>query len=304
MRIGRKHHYALVKRTQSFGPRLIPAVAAAFLALAIARPSSAAFVTYQEDSQPNASFQNVATYIRSDKPTNSFGGDPQLLAGTLGGSTGRIRAVFAYDLRAAGGLSAGATITDVSFALTVWGTDGSSAGGDVTLEMHPLTGTITEGSGRPTAPSTNDVTWNNRTTGAAWTAAGGDISSTVLASTTADPTAVQTGTVLTFSGSGTSNPLVQAAQAALDNPTSGIFEFAIKLPSGTSPGQEQGSAWELFLFQSDDNRDANSTYNPAVAPTLTITTATPAPEPTAAGMLSIIAGGLLMRRRRAQCGRQ
>jgi hypothetical protein len=298
MRIGRKHHLALVQRIQSSRQWHLPAGAAAFLALAMTRPSSAAFVSYQEDSQPNASFQNVATYIRNDKPTNSFGGDPQLLAGTISGSTGRIRALFAYDLRAAGGLSAGDTITDVSFALTVLDTDGNSVSRNVALEMHPLTGTITEGSGRPTAPSTNDATWNNRTTSIAWTTAGGDISSTVLASTTADPTAVHAGTVLTFSGSGTSNPLVQAAQAALDNPTSGIFEFAIKLPGGTSPGQEQGSAWELFLFQSDDNRDANSLYNAAVAPTLTITTATPTPEPTAAATLAMLAGGLLLGRRR------
>src|SRR5437763_4964294 len=144
MRIGRKHHHALVRRIHNSRKWLMPACAAAFLALAIARPSSAAFVTYQEDSQPNASFQNVATYIRNDKPTNSFGGDPQLLAGTISGSTGRIRALFAYDLRAAGGLSAGDTITDVSFALTVLDTDGNSASRNVTLEMHPLTGTITE----------------------------------------------------------------------------------------------------------------------------------------------------------------
>ena len=79
-------------------------------------------------------------------------------------------------------------------------------------------------------------------TGTPWTAAGGDFSPTVLASITADPAASANRTVLTFTGSGTSNPLVQAAQAALDNPTSGVFEFLIKFPSGTSAGQEQGTS--------------------------------------------------------------
>src|SRR5690242_2527482 len=225
MSVGRRGFTARQSEDRSSHAWLLPACAAVVVALTVGRTSSAALVTYQEDSQPNASFQQVATYIRNDKPTNNFGRDNFIAAGTVGGTTGRVRAVFAYDLRAAGGLSAGATITDVSFALTVASTDGSSVSRDVSLELHPLTGTITEGSGSPRLASTNDVTWNNRTTGTAWTSAGGDISSAVLATVTADPTAVQTGTVLTFSGSGTSNPLVQAAQAALDNPSSGLFEF-------------------------------------------------------------------------------
>ena len=202
MSIGRRGHHALDNKGQNSCKWLVSACAAAVAALAMVRPCSASVVTYQEDSQPSASFQGIATYLRSDKATSNFGREPRLSVGTLGGSTGRFRGVFAYDLRATNALLAGSTITDVSFALTVSDTDGSSVSRGVMLELHSLTGTITEGSGSTLTPSTNDVTWNNRTTGAAWTAAGGDISPTILASLTADPTAVQGGTVLTFSGSG------------------------------------------------------------------------------------------------------
>jgi hypothetical protein len=282
---------------RSRGTSLLTACAAGIVVAATARVAPAAFVTYQDHSQPTASFQAIASYIRNDKPTINFGRDVQILAGTVGGSTGRVRGVFAYDLRTAGALAPGSTITDVSFALTVAGADGvGSVSRNVTLEMHQLTGTITEGNGLSLpATTTSDVTWNNRTTAAPWTTAGGDISPTVLASVTADPTTVDGTTVLTFTGSGASNPLVQAAQAALDNPTSGVFEFVVKLPSGTLPGQEQGSSRELFIFQSDDNLNNGDSYDPSVAPTLRVTAT---PEPASAALLSALAAGLLLRRRR------
>jgi hypothetical protein len=110
---------------------------------------------------------------------------------------------------------------------------------------------------------------------------------------------VSSSTVLTFSGSGTSNPLVQAAQAALDNPASGVFEFLIKIPSGTSPGQEQGTSRELFLFHSDDNLNNGDTFDPSVTPILRVTTT---PEPASGAVLLLaIAGGLLLRRRPLSC---
>ena len=276
---------------------IVSGCAAGILAAASARVAPAAVITFQDRTQPTTAFQGIATFIRSDKATNNFGRDAQVLIGTLGGTTSKLRGVFAYDLRTTGAVPPGSTITDVSFALTVAVPEGGgSVSRNVTLEMHQLTGTITEGTGLSSPlTSTSDVTWNNRTTGAPWTTAGGDFSPTVLASVTADPTVVGDTTVLTFTGSGPSNPLVQAAQAALDNPASGIFEFAVKLPAGTSPGQEQGTSRELFMFQSDDNLNNNNAYDASVTPTLNVTTTSP--EPASAAILAVLAGGLLLRRR-------
>jgi len=291
---------APVKARHKWGTRIAAGCAATVLLSAGTRLAPGAVITFQDRTQPTASFQGIATYIRNDKAATNFGRDVQVLTGAVGGTTGRVRSVFAYDLRTAGAVPPGSTITDVSFSLSVAGQDGGgTVSRNVTLEMHQLTGTITEGTGVSLpATTTSDVTWNNRTTGAPWTAAGGDFSPTVLASVTADPSAVDGTTVLTFTGSGASNPLVQAAQAALDNPNSGVFEFLIKLPSGTSPGQEQGTSRELFIFHSDDNLNNGDAFDPSVTPTLKVTTTIP--EPASAALLPVLAGGLLLRHRRCR----
>jgi hypothetical protein len=215
--------------------------------------------------------QNLPTYdqggstIRQDNPTLNQGLIGTYTPGQIA-SGNDLRAVFSFSLD---GLSQGMTVTNVQLSLGT-NADSSSESGVFTLQLFQLTSTFLE----------SGVTWNSRDGTNNWSTPGGDFSSTLLSSVTANPTANNS---LVF----VSTPqFVSAVQSSVDSNTP--FYFILKLDGAG----ESGNSRRIFSVNSDD------AASPAARPTLSVTAV---PEPSSAilmlgGALTGLAG---WRRRRA-----
>jgi hypothetical protein len=120
--------------------------------------------------QGEGGYQHAATFIRGDNPTWNSGQRDQLLVGKLSGGQG-LRGLLSYDLSSIPPALA-ASIHSVS--LDVWTLSTSSPGTVQALELHPLLGTPSEGSGTSGSATGDGVTWNSRTGTTDWIKPGGD----------------------------------------------------------------------------------------------------------------------------------
>lgn len=217
--------------------------------------------------------------IRADTAGSNSGSATEILTGHLA-TTQALRGVLAFNLAA---LPDNVTINSVNLVLRQSTEDGSNNVA-ITLNLHLLTEAFVE----------NQVSWNNRATGTAWTTTGGSFSSTVLSSASVHlrPTTALGGSLtlpIDHTWSSTAN-FVSAVQSVADSTTSSIIGFLLK------DSNESNAARELFKFYSKE-----STGTSALAPQLIIDYSVAAiPEPsTAAALLGVVAltGCVWLRRR-------
>ncbi len=136
--------------------------------------------------QPSPVFATSATYtttadsyIYENEPTANYGGATALQVASYktGANLRNKHTLVKFDLSS---IPAGATIESATLQLYMTAPPDST---DRTYDAHRVTADWTEGTGTAASPGTSDVTWDNRTTGTAWTTAGGDFNLTPTAST-------------------------------------------------------------------------------------------------------------------------
>lgn len=209
--------------------------------------------------------------------TQNYGGNIEMLAGTVGASD-FARTLLAFDLSSP--LLTGATINSVSLTFTTTTTDTGSTSATVGYSLYQLTQTFTEGSGTVASPSTDDSTWANRTTGTAWTTAGGTFNSTVLSSYSTNPNTLAAGSTVTF---GSTSNFTSVVSSSI-----GASYFGLLLKQTT-----EGSVRELLRLASGENATSSNW------PVLTIDY-TAVPEPSTYAVLAGLGalGWAAARRRR------
>ena len=137
-----------------------------------------------------------------------------------------LRSALAFDL--SNPLLTGATITGATLTFTVRAADTGSESATITLNLHQLSSSFSNGDG------TTGVTWTSRDGTNNWTTPGGDFGA-ALASTTGNPRTAAAGSTVNFSGAslgsavqnsigGTLNLLAKSATE--DNTTRNLFQFA------------------------------------------------------------------------------
>ncbi len=195
-------------------------------------------------------YAHAATFIRADTATWNSGARDQMLVGR---SSAILRALVGFDVSAA---PVGATVSTAT--LDVW-TDAVGTGSVSDIELRPLLRSFVEGSGNGSTASNGVGTgadWNTFDGATSWSAAGGDIGATILATIAGFPSS-QTQTQKTFSSS---PAFVSAVQSAVSSATP--LNLAL-----VSPLTEAGANNNFVRFASDDNAIA------ARRPLLTITLA-------------------------------
>lgn len=187
-----------------------------------------------------------------------------LFAGDTTNADDFLRSAVAFDL--SNPLLTGATINSATVTFFSRESDGTSQSTTITLNLHQLTSSFTNGG----------VTWTSRNGTDNWTNAGGDFGG-VLASASGNPRTIGVNTSMAFSSA--------SLATAVDGAVGGTLNLLLK--SNT----EDTTTRNIFQFASTRN-----VLNAATGPTLTIDY-TPIPEPSAAllGSLGLLA---LLRRRR------
>ncbi len=216
---------------------------------------------------------SIATFIRSNQAATNFDGSSYgLITGSANSGSPRIRSLLGFDM---------STIADdpvfnrVELDLTVsqLDTSGSVLNGS-TWELYGITEDTLDG----LFFTENQVTWNDRANGLAWSTAGGDIAPTLLASLTLDwePAA---GDVLTLVGTGA---MASAVRDAIEDDQTLYFILM--------QGDEGSNSARRFLFVHSE-----STGTVGQAPTLRLTQV---PEPSALFLLAVlVVWGTATRRR-------
>ena len=240
-----------------------------FTFAAASAPLHAAILTLDGASQASATIRNDATNIN-----NNFGGDTTLIVGTTI-APAVIRTVLSFSLA---DIPAGSTINSITLSVRQSGPDnGTSVDASVTINLHQLTSSFTEGTGNAAGANNGNVSWNVRgPTSTAWGTVGGDFNSgIILGSISANPEAAAA-TVHTFA---TSGAFVTAAQSNIG----GTLSLIMKL------GTEDAGQRRAFFFNSDETTTINQT------PTLTIDYTIPEPS---TAILAALAGAAFTARRR------
>jgi hypothetical protein len=238
----------------------------------------------------------------TDANTNQSLADPGIFVGTDGQDNPK-RGLIEFDI--ADNIPAGATITNVQLTLVLGqlaGSGGGSGSGTTSSETISLFdeaqawGQPTNikgasgfgGTGHGAAPQSGDATWNyafyNTTS---WTVAGGDY----VAGASDRGDASVGNSLTTYSWS--SSLMVADVQNWLDNPSSN-FGWLLK-------NSDETDATDFRAFWSAQGAAAYLTANPTnplgvAAPELAVSYVIP--EPASAALLSAMAGGLIVRRRR------
>jgi hypothetical protein len=191
-------------------------------------------------------YTHTATFIRSDNPAWNSGARDQIIVGRWNNLP--MRLLFSYDLI---GLPADATIEDATFEL--WTDSGAGTGTVGALQLRPLLGNPTEGTG--TGLSVTDgagsgTTWQSRTGGTAapdvWTTAGADFGPEIL-STAPGFNATLLDHPIVFPGSPTFIALAENARS-----TATPLKLLVLAPS-----TESGTANSISRIVSDDHPDAD-----------------------------------------------
>ena len=208
----------------------------------------------------------TATYIRPNSSNKSK--ETNMYVGQTTTANDYLRGILSFNL--SDPVLAGATIEEVTLTLTVIRADGDSESDTVTLDLHELTQSY----------AYTEVTWDNYATGQAWTNPGGDYSSTVLASTSANPAEVVDRQAIEFTDA--------ALTSAVSSNIGDTLDLIAKL---SNEGTDQ--LRRLFLLRSSAG---TSDYKPVLSITYSV------PEPAGyASMAGVIAFGfvfLKLRRRR------
>ncbi|WP_309380808.1 DNRLRE domain-containing protein [Cerasicoccus frondis] len=240
---------------------------AAFVLSSIAYETSADVIIFQNGSSPTAGYSgNDVARLEERAPIGNFGDATEGLVGTLGTADSIFHTVLSFDLS---DIPAGATINSVTLGVYET-TDAGSASSAVQFNLHELTQSFVE----------SEVSWDNYSTGNAWTTPGGDYDSTILSSLTVNPNT--TSGMQTFA---TSSDFVTIVQSALDG--SQTLNLLLKL----NDTDEAGSSRYLFRFRTDNFGTA------ADRPMLTIDY-TAIPEPASTAFLVMGGIGLFALRRR------
>jgi len=201
------------------------------------RPPTSGTATFREGE---SGYAHLGALIRGDSTAWNSGARDQYLVGKLSGGQA-VRTVLAFGLTS---IPSGATISSVTLAFQTSNTTGTGTVG--ALELRTLTAIPVEGTGNSGSSATvgagTGVTWASRTGTVNWTAAGGDFSPDVLASTSGF-NATLAGIPVAFA----STPaLVAAAQAASD----AAQPLALMLSSNAT---EAGAANNFCRIASDDD---------------------------------------------------
>lgn len=213
-------------------------------------------------------YSHDATFIRADTTTWNSGARDQMLVGK---TSSAFRALLSF------GLGTVPSIYTISGAqLDVW-TDFAATGTVQTLELRSLTRNFIEGTGNGSV-ATNGVgtgaDWATHDGTTAWSTAGGDFSSTVLASVPGFNAATTINTQQTFASS----------PAMIDAVTTAITSGTPLNLTILSPLTEAGAANNFTRFSSDDSttvarrpqltinftHNLLPTVNPGTAPAATV----------------------------------
>ncbi len=233
-------------------------------------------VTYREGVN---GYSMAGTGIRNGtNELNNWGTNTGYVVGwTAPTSSVTLRAIFSWSLT---GIPANATVTDVTISYTK-AADATSVNANSNLMLHTLTSSFSEGTQQNGTPGA--ANWIQRTSTLNWTTPGGDFLPAVIAQTAANPTNTSP---FAFTGSGVSNPLVQAVQAAVTNQSN--FMYLMKSV------ETLDSTRVVFQVNSDDHGTQ------ANRPLLSITYDIIIPEPASLGLLVVMAPALMMRGRSRQ----
>lgn len=204
---------------------------------------------------------------------------------TSGGTT--LRGIYAWSLP---GIPTNATIASVTITYNK-SADATSINANANLYLHTLTAAFSEGNKAGGEPDAGGIAanWANRIEGGAtdtpWTTQGGDFTAGILAQTAANPTVANV--TFSFTGSGASNPLVQAVQTAVTNQND--FRYLMKTDELLDGSRV------VFQVRSDNYgiNDAERALRPQLSITYDII-----PEPASLALLGL--GGLLMLPRRSR----
>ena len=229
------------------------------LTVSVAMPSVRTF------RQGENGYSHTATIIRADNTAWNSGARDQVLVGK---TSYNMRTVFSFDLST---IPADFEVASVQLDLWTSATAGSGTVG--ALELRPLLGTPTEGTGdgiTATNGAGTGATWASRTgattAGNLWTTAGGDFSSTVL-STVPGFSATATGVQKSFASSAGFVASVDSAVASGQPLNLMLF----------SPLTEAGPVTQFTRLASDD------ASNMAQRPRLTVSLVANALPDVAAG---------------------
>ncbi len=209
--------------------------------------------------------------------TANTNGSQLVLVGDTTTANDYLRGLFSFTLD--NPALVGATIHSVSLRLFVETADGTSADRNEVIQVFQLSRAFNE----------TQVTWTNATTTTPWTTPGGDFSTTLLSSVTANPRTVTANQSLTFDSS---SAFVTSVINTLQQPDK-TLSLLLKL-------ETENNQRSIFRFY------AGTTTNPnlaaaALRPQLLIDyTAAPIPEPSAFAALAGLGalGFASLRRRR------
>lgn len=266
----------------------------------------ATVVTLQSGISPSGTYQTQDAHVRNNPSTggntgvNQADNNTRIVFGSLATTSGvnpAIRGLFSYPLT---GIPSGATINSVSFTVIQVDADSpASVGGPLTVELHSISRSFTEGTGNPTNP-TGGSTWNNTFADAGNPMALGS----TLATATMNPDPIDSGGVTPVTGSsstwitttfGSTLSLVNAVQTQLN--ANQPFNFALTLTAA----DEVSGVRKIFRVPSNSEQNFNGTIG-------TLTTNRPAliidytaiPEASSLLMVSAVATiGYVARKRRA-----
>ncbi len=206
---------------------------------------------------------DIATFIRSDQGNTNHDSTAYLLSGSASSGSPRIRTLLGFDMSI---LADNPVFNRVELDLTVERLDGG-VGSVLRGSKWELYG-VTEYTVNNLFFTEDQVTWNSRATGIAWSTPGGDFDAPLLASVTLDWEPI-VGDAITLVGTGALTSAVSSAIA--DDKT--LYFMLMQGGEGTNSARRF-----LFLHTEDSGTLAQ-------APTLRLTQI---PEPSALFLLFVL----------------